>query len=106
MSDHNRIKITDKVYVTSEPKSYLVFLGGEVLAFSTDESSAMAIAESVAVSEIRKLENPAVRVFRQEKKNGKEIQIYTQALGYLAHGSPKRAVSVEVVPVPQAFIQS
>jgi hypothetical protein len=98
-----KIKINSDVFTTSELK-YLVRVDGKVFAFTDNEEDAVAIIASYATSEIKKLENPGVKVFSRELKDGKEVQIHTQNLGYVINGGLVKAHIIDMISVPRAVI--
>lgn len=97
------VKITSDVYTASIIK-YLIRIDKEEFAFADDEKSALAIINSLANDEVKKLTNDSVRVFRRDLQDGKEVQVCTQAIGILMNGRVIKHTIIDVIPVPKVFI--
>jgi hypothetical protein len=97
------IKITPDVFTASIIK-YLVRIDKQEFAFADDEKTALAIINSLANAEVKKLANPGVKVFRRDLNDGKEVQICTQSLGVLMNGRVSRNTVIDLIPVPKVFI--
>lgn len=97
------VKITSDVYTASIIK-YLIRIDKEEFAFADDEKSALAIINSLANDEVKKLTNDSVRVFRRDLQDGKEVQVCTQAIGILMNGRVTKHTIIDVIPVPKVFI--
>jgi hypothetical protein len=100
----DKIQITSNVFTTSDIK-YLIRIDNEEFAFANDEKTALSIINSLAISEVKKLSGPNVKVFRQDLQNGKEIKICTQSLGVLMNGRVVRNILIDVIPVPRVFFE-
>ena len=97
------IKITNEVFIA--PKlSYMIRINKEFFGWVSDEKIAIEIVKKLADSEIKKLTHPAVKVFRQDLKEGREVKLSTQAIGYLYNGRVMKAVVFDIVEVPQAIL--
>lgn len=103
MDTTGSIKITSDVFTVSVIK-YLIRIDKEEFAFADDEKSALAIINSLANAEVKKLANPAVKVFRRDLHDGKEVQICTQTLGVVMNGRVSRNTVIDVIAVPKVFI--
>lgn len=99
-----RIRVTDKVFVVSEPSKFLIRIDGEVFAYASERRTAMDIIDSIAADTVKKQEGPSVKVFRRELKEGLEVQIYVQSLGFVYNGSPRRVATLDIVPVSKAYV--
>ena len=97
------IKITPDVFTASIIK-YLVRIDKQEFAFADDEKTAMAIINSLANSEVKKLTSPSVKVFRRDLNDGKEVHICTQALGVLVNGRVSKNMIIDLIAVPKVFI--
>lgn len=101
-SNNDILPITSDVFSTPEVK-YLIRIDKEEFSFADDEKSALAIINSLAIAEIKKLANPNTKVFRQDLHDGKEVRICTQALGYVVNGRITKNMVIDVVCVPRAI---
>jgi hypothetical protein len=81
---------------------YLVRLNGKELVFTTNETEAVAIVDSVANFECAKLRNDSTEVFRQDLENGKRVKISSKTLGRMWNGSVQDISTIDFVSVPKA----
>lgn len=102
-STTNRKAVTMDVFTTEE-FLYLIREDKREFAFANDEKTAMAIINSLANAEVKKISNPTIKVFREDLKDGKEIKVRTQTLGILVNGRVCRHVTYDIIPVPRIFI--
>jgi len=97
-------RLTPQVYLDDTLSCYLIRIDGDVVTVHDEESSAIAIADSLAVDEILKLEQPNVKVLRRDIEGGKNVQIFTQTRGYLGNGAPVRVMTIDIVVVSKACL--
>lgn len=102
--EEDRIAITPNVFTTSSIK-YLIRIDKEEFAFADDEKTALLIINSLAISEVKRLSGPGVKVFRQDLQDGKEVKICTQSLGLLVNGRVIRSTIIDVIPVPKVWFE-
>lgn len=95
--------VTADVYTTNE-YLFLVRVDAKEFAFANDEKCAIAIINSLANAEVKKLTAPGVRVSRTDVNDGKEARVYTQSLGLIANGRVCRHSTIDFISVPKVYI--
>ena len=100
---NGNIKITSDVFTTNEIK-HLIQIDGEVFAFADSEAIGLEIIKSVCTVEVKRYEKPDVKVFQRVLKDGKEVHICTQELGYVMNSGIKKKEIITLTPVPRAIL--
>jgi len=95
----NVTKLTPEVYLDDEARSYLIRINGEVVTVVDSEMDAWKIIDSIAEDEVKRLEQPFVKGLRRTMNEGSQVQLFTQAKGWLGNGPLVRVSIIDMVVV-------
>lgn len=97
------VKLTPEVTVTNK-SLFLVRIDGTESMFVTTEADAKLAVDSIAASEVAKLEDESTKVFRRDQDDGKSVSISTQVLGYMVNGRVTTVMKIDFIAVPCARV--
>ena len=95
----NVTRLTPEVYLDDEARAYLVRINGEVVTVVDTESQAVAIVDSIAEDEVKRLEEPYVKGLRRTMNNGTQVQLFTQTKGWLGNGPIVRVSIIDILVI-------
>jgi len=96
-------KLTPELLM-SEEMLYLIRVDGVELAFVNSEHIAKLAIDSLAASEVNKLENDTTKVYRRDQKDGKKINISTQSVGVILNGKVTTVKRIDYIPIKRAVL--
>ena len=80
---------------------HLIRINGAIIGFVNDESAAIPIINTLAETEIKRLQRPGLKILRQNFAEGKEVHICTQSLGTMWNGKLKKTVIIDMGSAPK-----
>lgn len=80
---------------------YLIRINEEIIGFVNNETIAIPIINSIAATEIDRLQRPTLKILRQDFQGGKEVHICTQSLGKMWNGKIKRVLTIDMISTPK-----
>ena len=103
MASTNLVIATPEVVIDRSLR-YLIRKNGAEYAFVDDESTAVAVIDSIAASAVKAFQSECQKAVREDLDNGKRVCIRVQALGRVFNGNFHKVLTVDMVPVPRAIL--
>lgn len=103
MSQYEETVLTPEVNVINLFR-YLIRVDTEGITFVDSEAEAKLVVDSLAASEVKRLEDDWTRAFRRDQPDGKKVTVSTQAIGRVVDGSVIVASTIDYVVIPRARV--